>query len=137
MFEIECTHCGIPLRIPGDMMGKGGTCNHCRGHFETPSLLRYRTRQAMVIAGKIVGLPFAFAAHLVRVNSRPNEFEDMSPAEILIAKESRKQTKIARANRSDTSCCLGCIVILLLLMGFGFLGPLLALIGLGGMVATQ
>lgn len=118
-------------------MGKGGTCNHCRGHFETPSLLRYRARQAMQIAGKIVGLPFVFAAHLIRVNSGPDEFEDMSPAEILMVKESRKQTKIQRANRSDTSCCLGCIIILLLFMGFGFLGPLLALLGLGGMVAAQ
>ena len=57
--------------------------------------------------------------------------------EELMLREARKQTKIARANRSDTSCCLGCIIILILLFFTGLLGPLLAVLGLGGLMAAQ
>lgn len=57
----------------------------------------------------------------------------MSQAERMLVKEARKQTKIARASRSDSSCCLGCIIILLLLMFTGVLGPILALFGIAAL----
>lgn len=137
MFEIECPYCGIPLQIPAEMTGKSGTCKHCQGHFKTPSLWRYRVQKAMPFARKFALAPFTFLWNLIRLIVGADEFQDMSKAEILMVKEARKQTRVQRASRSDITCCLGCIVVLLLFMAFGFLGPLLALLGLGGILATQ
>lgn len=137
MLEIECPHCGIPLRIPAEMTGKSGTCNHCKGHFKAPSIWRYRAQKATPFARKFALAPFVFLWNLIRLIVGADEFQDMSQAEILMVKEARKQTRVQRASRSDTTCCLGCIIILLLLMAFGFLGPLLALLGLGGILASQ
>jgi len=81
-----------------------------------------------------VAAPFTFVNHLF---SRPNEFAGLSQTERLLVLEARKQTKIQRSNRSDTTCCLGCIIILLLLGVTGLLGPLLAIIGIGGAIGAS
>lgn len=54
-----------------------------------------------------------------------------------LLREAKKQTRIAKANRSDTTCCLGCLIILVILFFTGLLGPLLAIVGIGGAIATQ
>jgi len=45
--------------------------------------------------------------------------------------------QIQHTTRSDTTCCLGCIIILLLLGVTGLLGPLLAIIGIGGAIGAS
>lgn len=126
-------------------MGRGGTCNHCGNHFILPAAWRFRLKRACAIAKRnglpatlwIAQLPFRLLSHLAIVNSRPDDLEGLSQAERLMVLEARKQTKIQRANRSDTSCCLGCIIVLLILILTGAFGPLLAIIGIGGAIASQ
>lgn len=141
MIEVTCPNCSHGLQVPTEAMGTSGTCNHCGEHIQLPSLLRYRLGNAWGATWPAIywtmSLPFAIIAYLIRVFTSPDEFEGMSHAERLLVIEARKQTKIQRANRSDTSCCLGCIIILLILFATGILGPILAVLGIGGAIASQ
>lgn len=84
MIEHECPHCAIPLRIPESAMGRGGTCNHCRGRFFLPSLWRHRITRAgratwpvLIRIGRaswpiflsFAFLPFRIVSHLIGVNT--------------------------------------------------------------------
>lgn len=53
------------------------------------------------------------------------------------AKELKKLRKQQRNAASNQSCCLGCIIILLILFATGLLGPILAILGIGGAIAAN
>lgn len=122
-------------------MGKGGTCKHCGNHIVLPSLFHHRATEAWAAVSPwllgVCKLPLRLLNHLIVVNFGHDEFAGMSQAERLLVIEARKQTKIQKARRSDTSCCLGCIIILLLLFATGLLGPILAIIGIGGAIGAS
>jgi len=127
-------------------MGRGGTCNHCGHHFQVPTRWRYSAARAWSATRKhagpafttLIGLPFRLMNHLVRVNTRPSDLDGMSDAERLLVLEARKQTKLERANRSDMTCCLGCLLLLLILIfAPGIAAVVLALLGIGGLAAAQ
>ena len=121
-------------------MGRGGTCNHCGAHFQLPSIWRHRSRLAGTYVRKnalpavrwILCAPFAIVSYLTLIGMRPDEFAGMSQAERLLILEARKQTKIQRSNRSDMSCCLGCLVIILVLVFTPAWAVIAAILGIAG-----